>query len=297
MKYWGCWKGWAEASCRCVYVCACKHCLTVEAVNVVSAPPNQNKPLTPPVYSSNQKSGLQYTFHWKYTIVSLVFPPAPPSLSLLLFVLTHTPAELSQIQSHLYSHSFNHFFSLHLRFPMQISSSHLSAYSPSLSALFLSLCFPVGPQSSSVCVCLVSQRAELQYRQFSTVERAHQTCAPLSLRADNMGPSYLLGASEPPLLPLNELQRGSQIDRNTERAALFDWRSCQGEPKVLSQACAAFHKAALLSWLGLNGTVMTKTSPPRPWPPRTHTCIQPPYCPRQGRVISKGFRDLNVEAS
>ncbi|KAK2884710.1 hypothetical protein Q8A73_021184 [Channa argus] len=65
--------------------------------------------------------------------------------------------------------------------------------------------------------------------------------------ADNMGPSYLLGASEPLLLPLNEVQRGSQIDRNTERAAPFDWRSCQGEPKVLSQACAAFHKAALLS--------------------------------------------------
>lgn len=98
-----------------------------------------------------------------------------------------------------------------------------------------------------MCVCLVSQRAELQYRQFSTVERAHQTSALLSLRADNMGPSYLLGASEPLLLPLNELQRGSQIDRNTERAALFDWRSCQGEPKVLSQACAAFHTAALLS--------------------------------------------------
>ena len=99
-----------------------------------------------------------------------------------------------------------------------------------------------------VCVCLVSRRAELQYRQFSTVERAHQTAALLSLRADNMAPSYLLGASEPLLLPLNELQRGSQIDRNTERAALFDWRSCQGEPKVLSQAHrAAFHKAAPLS--------------------------------------------------
>lgn len=60
-----------------------------------------------------------------------------------------------------------------------------------------------------------------------------------------MGPSYLLGASEPPLLPLNELQRGSQIDRNTERAASFDWRSCQGEPKVLSlRPASAFHKAA-----------------------------------------------------
>ncbi|KAK5607775.1 hypothetical protein CRENBAI_011991 [Crenichthys baileyi] len=74
----------------------------------------------------------------------------------------------------------------------------------------------------------ISQKAELQYRQFSTVERAHQTPALLSLRADNMGPSYLLGASEPPLLPLNELQRGDRIDRNTEEAASFDWRSCQG---------------------------------------------------------------------
>ncbi|CAK6956684.1 unnamed protein product [Scomber scombrus] len=102
------------------------------------------------------------------------------------------------------------------------------------------------PQQT-VSALVVSQRAELQYRQFSTVERAHQTSALLSLRADNMGPSYLLGASEPLLLPLNELQSGSQIDRNTERAAPFDWRSCQGEPKVLSQAHAAFHKAALLS--------------------------------------------------
>ena len=62
-----------------------------------------------------------------------------------------------------------------------------------------------------------------------------------------MGPSYLLGASEPLLLPLNELQKGNQIDRNTEKAASFDWRSCQGEPKVLSQARVAFHKAALVS--------------------------------------------------
>lgn len=145
---------------------------------------------------------------------------------------------------------------------MQISYSHLSVFT----CCSPPLCFPISRQSSG-CMCerLVSQRAELQYRQFSTVERAHQTSALLSLRADNMGPSYLLGASEPLLLPLNELQRGSQIDRNTVGAALFDWRSCQGEPKVLSQACAAFHAAAPLSWLVLNGTVMTKTSS------RTHT--------------------------
>lgn len=138
-----------------------------------------------------------------------------------------------------------------------------------------------------MCVCLVSQRAELQYRQFSTVERAHQTSALLSLRADNMGPSYLLGASEPLLLPLNELQRGSQIDRNTERAALFDWRSCQGEPKVLSQAYAAFHTAALLSWLVLNGTVMTKTSS------HTHICAHTATLLSQPRVrYLKRFKKL-----
>ncbi|CAB1448713.1 unnamed protein product [Pleuronectes platessa] len=96
----------------------------------------------------------------------------------------------------------------------------------------------------------VSQRAELQHRQFSTVERAHQTSALLPLRADNMGPSHLLGASEPLLLPLNELQRGGRIDRNTERAVPSDWRSCQGEPKVLSQARAAFHKAAPAELIG-----------------------------------------------
>ncbi|KAK2820462.1 hypothetical protein Q5P01_023421 [Channa striata] len=138
------------------------------------------------------------------------------------------------------------------------SSSHLSDSWELQLNVIISVIVDIGNQEPRQTVSALV--AELQYRQFSTVERAHQISALLSLRADNMGPSYLLGASEPLLLPLNEVQRGSQIDRNTERAAPFDWRSCQGEPKVLSQACAAFHKAALPSRLVLNGTVMTKTS-------------------------------------
>lgn len=106
---------------------------------------------------------------------------------------------------------------------MQISSSHLSASSLHFQLfLFFPPLFlnqPTELLQVRVCVhthvrvCvsvrLVSQRAELQYRQFSTVERAHQTCAAApSLKGLIIwGSSHLLGASEPPLLPLNELQR------------------------------------------------------------------------------------------
>ena len=140
-----------------------------------------------------------------------------------------------------------------------------------------------------VCVCLVSRRAELQYRQFSTVERAHQTSALLSLRADNMGPSYLLGASEPPLLPLNELQRG-ESDWQEHREGCPVWlavlsRWTQG---ALSGPAPLSTRLPLLSWLALNGTVMSKTTHThKHMHANTHT--QPSYCLRQGRVISKEF--------
>lgn len=125
---------------------------------------------------------------------------------------------------------------------MQITSSHLFAYSLTLSSLSLCVCVCAG-----VFVC--ASVSELSYSADSLVQlKEHIRLVHCSLSGLIIWTLlHLLGASEPLLLPLNELQRASQTDRNTERAALFDWRSCQGEPQVFSQACPVFHKAALLS--------------------------------------------------
>lgn len=171
MKYWGRWKGWAGASrwvCVCVWVFLCDgECLTVEIVDVVSAPPNQNKhlypsPLSPQCTPKIRKVDCNISSIENIPFSLLFSHPTPPSCSpLSLLSVLHQPDSPPRFNLILIPVPLIFFF-LYISISFQISTSHLSDYSPSLSALSLSLCFPISPQSCCgvflcVWVCVSSQ--------------------------------------------------------------------------------------------------------------------------------------------
>lgn len=135
-------------------------CLTVEIVDVVSAPPNQNKhlypsPLSPQCTPKIRKVDCNISSIENIPFSLLFSHPTPPSCSpLSLLSVLHQPDSPPRFNLILIPVPLIFFF-LYISISFQISTSHLSDYSPSLSALSLSLCFPISPQSCCcVCVCL-----------------------------------------------------------------------------------------------------------------------------------------------